>query len=30
MGEAPAPGPLAVLLARLDAWPSYILPELRW
>jgi HAD superfamily hydrolase (TIGR01459 family) len=30
MGEAPAAAPLAALLARLGASPSYILPELRW
>ena len=30
MGEAPAPAPLAALLARLGASPTYVLPELRW
>jgi HAD superfamily hydrolase (TIGR01459 family) len=30
MGEAPRPGPLATLLTRLGASPSYVLPELRW
>jgi HAD superfamily hydrolase (TIGR01459 family) len=30
MGEAPAPAPLAALLKRLGATPSYVLPELRW
>jgi HAD superfamily hydrolase (TIGR01459 family) len=30
MGEAPAAAPLAALLARLGASPTYILPELRW
>ena len=30
MGEAPAAAPLAALLTRLGAAPTYILPELRW